>query len=139
MTAPERPLKPRPRGQVRTDRMLWHDPRGADFHFDVSVRFREALDRVSLLGVPQEIWIKALKGAGRTGTALETHADDAGEVLSLLLQHGHAIADLQKRFKPGGLMRKTIERAWQIAVDEGADVPELPDELVVSGATEVTG
>jgi hypothetical protein len=69
--------------------------------------------------LPLEVFLVA----GKTGTALNLAAHDVAELLSLLLQHGYAIEDLQKRFKPGSLAAfacaamDEIDRAFR---EEGA-------------------
>lgn len=142
---PRRPLRGTPRidpgwrGQTRGGKAVWHAPTGAEFHIHIDVRYRTAGVRANLLGIPLEIWLKPSKRAGREGTAFSSQCDDAGISLSLLLQHAHGLADLRARYKPGSLFRWAVEEAWRISVEFGADVPPLPDDLVVSGVTETQG
>lgn len=49
--------------------------------------------------LPLEVFLVA----GKTGSALNLAAHDVAEMLSLLLQHGYSIEELQTRFKPGSL------------------------------------
>ena len=51
----------------------------------------------------REIFIRPSRSTGKTGSFAAMYADDVGECLSLLLQHGHTLEQLVARFKPGTL------------------------------------
>lgn len=133
MTEPVRPLKPTlPRRPSTTADMLWRSPSGVAFRFYLRVGYQSAE-----LGKPVEIWLKATEAPGRSGTSLEAHADDCGESLSLLLQHGYTVKDLYERYKPGSLFHATAAHAWRVAAADGAEVPPPPLALRDVAATEL--
>jgi hypothetical protein len=103
-----------PRRQGIVERRTWHTPDGAEFAFHVTVNFAaEGASRLSW-GRPLEIFLRPTRSSARFGAFLHTMADDTGEQLSLLLQHGMSASDLAERFKPGGLSRAAA--GWVIEI-----------------------
>ena len=92
-----------------TERRVWRQATGQEFKFHVTVGFAAP-------GRAGEVF---LRPAGqRWGSFLQEIADDVGEMLSLLLQHGHALAALRTRFKPGSLAHAVV--GWIAEIDRGA-------------------
>lgn len=107
---PPRREKPPARRQGVTQRMTWHTPDGADLDFHVTVNFARGAFGAASIGGPIEIFLRPTTSSAREGAALHSFADDIGEQLSLLLQVGLSVGDLEKRFKPGGLSR--VAAGW---------------------------
>lgn len=81
-----------------TTRITWHAPTGDAIDWHLAVGFELAPPH----SIPREVFLRPA-GAGRLTSTMRTIGDDAGEMLSLLLQHGYTPAHLARRFKPGSL------------------------------------
>lgn len=114
---------------TRGGKIVWHSPEGAEFRFHIDVGFEWAGARPTGLGRPLEIWLKPSNRTGKHGSTLHVLSEGIAEDLSLLLQHGHSIGGLYRRYKPGSLHRQVCAEAWRIAYAEGGDVARLDDEL----------
>lgn len=114
---------------TRGGKFPWHSPERAEFRFHIDVGFEWDGARPSGLGRPLEIWLKPSNRTGRHGSTFDVISEGIAEDLSLLLQHGHSIGGLYRRFKPGSLHRQVCAEAWRIAYAEGGDVAKLDDEL----------
>lgn len=91
-------------------RASWHDSGGAEIGFYVDVGFDPAD------GAALEIFLRARRG--KNGTLLSFIGDDLGEMLSLLLQHGHSLDELEARFKPASLAGFAIAQAQMLAAQD---------------------
>lgn len=110
MSGPKRTRLPDRRPSI-SERRTWRQATGQEFRFHVTVGFAPT----PTSSVPLEVF---LRPAGqRWGSFLQEIADDVGEMLSLLLQHGHALADLRARFKPGSLAHAVV--GWIAEIDRG--------------------
>lgn len=69
-------------------------------------------------GALLEIFLKPSRSSGKHGSLLHRYAEDVGEMLSLLLQHGHTLDQLAARFKTGSLALAAVLRARAIAAEE---------------------
>lgn len=116
------------RRENRSGKMAWHTASG-DLPFHVCVGYEPSAGGAFDLGPPLEIFLTPSRRAGRTGAAMYFYAGDIGECLSLHLQHGHTLASLRDRFKPGSLARAVAEFAWALSAHAGAPVDLLPAEL----------
>jgi len=126
VTGPARWKLP-PRRCSRALRMIWHAPDGTDRAFHMHIGFDKG--PLSPATFPGEIFITPSTRAGRGGSMVHFHSHDAAESVSLLLQHGHQIADLRERYKRGSLLRCALEWAWLECDAIHADVPPLPGDL----------
>jgi len=111
------------------DKITWKTPEGGELRFHIDIGFEWDGARPTGLGRPLEIWLKPSNRAGKHGTTLYLISEGIAEDLSLLLQHGHSIGALYRRFKPGSLHKAVLAEAWRIAYAEGGDVARLDDEL----------
>lgn len=73
-------------------------------------------------GAPLEIFLRPSKRAARQGSVLHRYAEDIGEMLSLLLQHGHTLEQLAARFKVGTLALFAVRAALKIASEENCQL-----------------
>lgn len=126
MSGPKRTRLPDRRPSI-TERRTWRQATGQEFRFHVTVGFAPEVGVLdehfhTMVARPLEVF---LRPAGqRWGSFLQEIADDVGEMLSLLLQHGHDLAALRARFKPGSLAHAVV--GWIGEIQRGPQPEAAP-------------
>jgi hypothetical protein len=87
-------------------------------------------------GRPLEVFLQP-RNSVKAGSMLAHYAEDAGESLSLLLQHWHTPASLYHRFKHGSLKRNAAGALLVISYQEGFALDAESAELAKGLAEEI--